>query len=158
MIKRPLITEKSTNLTKLNLYTFEVSKEMDKKSIAQLVKDKFSVDVISVKTVKIHPKKRTQRSRKGFFTQPGMKKALVQVKKGQKIALFETEKKAEVQTAETEEAKTLKEKKNLLKGTKVKVEKVAKEKEEKISKPKSKKEEKKKTTKEKSIEKKKGKK
>lgn len=62
------------------------------------------------------------------------KKALVKIKPGQKIALFEAapeEKEVKVTTVEGEQVATIKEKKSLLKGTKVKIEKETKKKEEK---------------------------
>lgn len=128
MIKRAHITEKSMGLVRSNFYTFEVAKAMTKLDVAKLVKDKFGVDVLSVRMVNTPSKRKLQRSRKGYFTRAGIKKALVQVKKGQKIALFEKEKEPEVKTAESKD-ETIKEKKSVLKGTKVKVEKVAEKKE-----------------------------
>lgn len=145
MLKRPLISEKSMKFSNDGLYTFEVALAANKDQIKRLVSEKFSVDVLSVKTIRLPSKRKMQRTRKGYYSSSPLKKALVQVKKGQKIALFETTKEPEVITSETE---TLKEKKNL-KGTKVKVEKTVK-KEEKKAEPK------KKTAKQKSIEKKKG--
>jgi ribosomal protein L23 len=143
MLKRAYITEKSMGLTRSNFYTFVVSKAMTKLSVAKLVKNRFGVDVLSVRMLNTPSKRKLQRSRKGYFTRAGIKKALVEIKKGQKIALFEQEKEPEVKvkTAETPEVK---EKKSVLKGSKVKVEKVEK------------KDQKTKTAKQKSIEKKKG--
>jgi large subunit ribosomal protein L23 len=127
MLKRPIISEKSMDLTKIGLYTFEVAKNATKKGIAKLVAEKFKVEVISVKTVNVKGKVRMQRSRKGYYTVGDIKKAIVQVKKGQKIALFENvgeEEKVEatVTTGEGEPIK-IKEKKSMLGGPKVKIEK-----------------------------------
>lgn len=131
MIKRAIITEQSMGRAKNNFYTFEVSKDSTKELIAKLVAQKFGVDVLAVKTITIPAKKRTQKTRKGFYYKVGMKKAIVQIKKGQKIAMFETiatEAEAEVTTVENVETKStqVKEKKSLLKGTKVKIEREAK--------------------------------
>jgi large subunit ribosomal protein L23 len=125
LIEKPFITEKSMKLAHTGLYTFLVHKEATKLEIAKIISSKFSVDVISVKTINVHPLKKLQRSRKGYFTKPGFKKAIVQLKSGQKLAVFETasapDPEAEVTTADT--VPVVKEKKSLLKGTKVKIEK-----------------------------------
>jgi len=127
MLKRPLISEKSMNITKDGFYTFLVSLHSTKKQIAKLVKDRFKVDVLSVRTINVVGKNKTQRSRKGFFNTSPIKKAIVQIKKGQKIPIFEVaeEEKEEVKvtTAEGEVIGTTKEKKSLLRRTKVKIEK-----------------------------------
>ncbi len=129
MLKRPLISEKSMNITKDGFYTFLVGLHSTKKQIAKLVKDRFKVDVLSVRTINVVGKNKTQRSRKGFFNTSPIKKAIVQIKKGQKIPLFEVVKdeKEEVQikTAEGEVIGTTKEKKSLLGRTKVKISKLS---------------------------------
>lgn len=106
-----------------NLYTFLVDKKASKEAIAKTVAQKFRVSVMSVSTINIKPKVKMQRRvRKRYFV-PGFKKAIVQVKKGQKIAIFETPKDmAVVQTAESEPM-VMREKRDLLRGTKVRVEK-----------------------------------
>ncbi len=126
MLKRPIISEQSLKLSKLGLYTFEVEREANKRQIAQLISQKFNVEVISVNTISTPGKLKRQRSRMGSFTTSGQKKAIVRLKKGQKIALFEDiaspKEEVVVTTAEGEPVK-IKEKKSLLKGTKVKIEK-----------------------------------
>ncbi|MBI3485741.1 50S ribosomal protein L23 [Candidatus Daviesbacteria bacterium] len=134
MLKRPYISEKSMILVKSNFYTFEVAKTLTKLQIAKLVKDKFKVDVVDVRVINIHGKFKNQRTKKGQFKTKGIKKALVKIKKGQKIALFEAapeEKEVKVTTGEGEQVTSIKEKKSLLKGTKVKIEKETKKKAEK---------------------------
>lgn len=120
------------NLTKTNFYTFQVDLKANKEQIAKLVKNKFNVDVLSVRTIKVAGKNKMQRTRRGFFSTSPIKKAIVQVKKGQKIPLFEVaeEEKEEVKvkTAEGEVVGTTKEKKSLLGRTKVKIEKASSEK------------------------------
>lgn len=108
MLKKAYISEKSMDLAKGGLYTFVIPLTATKEMVAKVVSEKFKVDVVSVKTVKIQGKRRLQRSRKGYYWEPAVKKALVQVKKGQKIALFEQVNKEEdvkVTTAETEAKK-----------------------------------------------------
>lgn len=126
VIKRPVITEKSMKLADKHQYTFEVDKDATKDMIAKYVSDKFSVKVLKVKTINVKGETKTQRKVRKFYQTKGFKKAIVQVGKNQKIALFETpkEEKAVVTTAEGEPIK-LKEKKDILGRTKIKVEKSA---------------------------------
>ena len=128
ILKRPIITEKSMSLVKSGFYTFEVDKGAAKKEILKAVADKFKVDVISVKIINKKGETKQQRRVRGTYQVSGFKKAIVQLKSGQKIALFETESKVEdeavVTTAESE-PQILKDKRNILRGTKVKVERGA---------------------------------
>ena len=89
LIKRPVVSEKSMGLTKQGLYTFETSLSMTKEAVAKLVKDKFKVEVVSVKSIKTPGKTKLQRNRRGYFKTADTKKMIVQVKKGQRILLFE---------------------------------------------------------------------
>lgn len=125
IIRRPIISEKSMKQAESGLYVFEVDPDANKLQIGKAVADKFNVKVLSVKTANVKGKIKSQRRvRKNYQTQ-GFKKAFVQVKKGDKIAIFETPKEeVTVTTAEGEPIK-LKEKKDLLGRTKVKVEKSA---------------------------------
>ena len=92
IIKRPILTEKSMKLAASGLYAFEVDKEATKNTIAKIVSDKFKVKVLSVKIINVKGQTKSQkRVRKSYMTS-GFKKALVQVKKGEKIAIFETPK------------------------------------------------------------------
>jgi large subunit ribosomal protein L23 len=120
ILKKPIISEKSMQLAKEGLYTFLVDKEAKKQAIKKAVEEKFAVKVVAVKTANYKIEEKKQRQRRGFFTVAGYKKAMVALAKDQKIALFETE-----QQEEKIEEK-IKEKKNLLKGTKVKIEKTNK--------------------------------
>ncbi len=124
IILLPLVNEKSMKLIGDHFYTFIVDKNATKKMVSQVVSAKFKVDCIDVKIVNVKPKIKVQRTKKGYYSTGGVKKAIVKVKTGQKIALFEvgqTEEAVTVRTAEGEEI--TKTKKSLLKGTKVKVEK-----------------------------------
>lgn len=126
VLKRPIITEKSMKLAQNGLYTFEVSKDANKPLIAKQVAEKFNVKVLSVKVINVKGQSKSQRKVRKLYKTTGFKKALVQVGKGEKIALFETPKESDVAvtTAEGEPIR-LKEKKDLLGRTKVKVEQSA---------------------------------
>ncbi len=126
VIKRPVITEKSMQMASSGLYTFEVDKGANKNSVAQDVAKRFGVNVVSVKILNAKAKLKTQRMVKRTYLSGGFKKAMVQVKKGQTIALFESkpEETAVVTTGEGE-PQILKERKDILRRTKVRVEKNA---------------------------------
>lgn len=121
----PLINEKSMLVMKDNSFTFEVSKDATKNKIERIIAKKFNVDVLSVRIINLPRKKKTQRTRRGFYHTSATKKAIIQLKKGQKIALFEAVSKTEeveVRTGEEVPTAKIKEKKSLLSGTKVKIE------------------------------------
>lgn len=91
VLVRPLITEKMNNLTEKQVkYGFLVEVNANKIEIAKAVKNKFNVDVVDVNTIKYKGKTKTQFTRKGYFKgkSASFKKALVTLKKGQKIDMF----------------------------------------------------------------------
>lgn len=89
---KPLFTEKSLREAKLGNYTFRVSSSMNKKQIAAKIAETFDVGVVKVRTVKKGPEKgRNARGRKFSFNL--IKKAIVTLKDGDKIKIFEEGKK-----------------------------------------------------------------
>lgn len=90
IIKRPLITEKSTRLVaEENKYTFRVDRRATKFQIKRAVEALFGVRVEGVRTANISGQtRRTGRMRRAV-KQPGFKKAIVEVKAGEKIKGFE---------------------------------------------------------------------
>lgn len=125
VVKKPLLTEKSMKLAKDGYFTFLVDKDARKEDIVKCVKALFGVDPVSIKVANYKGEVKLQRNRKGYTKTAGYKKAMVQLKKGQKIDIFQpVDEKVEVRTAEGEVI--TKEKKSMLKGTKVKIEKGAK--------------------------------
>ena len=88
VIVRPVISEKSFQLVQAhNQYTFRVLEQAHKTEIRQAIEDLFDVTVTDVRTstVKSKPKRRgASRGRR-----PGWKKAIVELKPGDKIELFE---------------------------------------------------------------------
>ena len=128
IIKRPIITEKSMKLAQNNFYTFEVDKNATKIEIAKKVAEKFGVKVISVKTINVKGETKSQKRVRKSYKSAGFKKAMVQVGKGEKIAMFETPKEGfsqDVKVTTAEGTQVLKEKKDLLGRTKVRVERGA---------------------------------
>lgn len=125
ILKRPIITEKSMKLAQNNFYTFEVERSATKLMVAKKVTEKFNVKVLKVKIMNVKSHTQQQKKvRKNFRTQ-AYKKAVVQLSKGERIALFETPKEEVTVTTAEGEPIRIKEKKDLLGRTKVKVEKGA---------------------------------
>ncbi len=87
---KPWITEASTSLTQWNKYVFIVDKKADKKIIAQAVKSLYRVTVTSVNIVNAPKKKRVYGRTSGW--KASFKKALVTLKAGDKIDLFQEKK------------------------------------------------------------------
>ena len=87
VIKRPLITEKSTKLIELGKYTFEVMQGVNKVEIAKAVEQAFKVNVVKVNVINVRKKER----RVGKYTglRPAVRKAIVTLQKGQTLDVFE---------------------------------------------------------------------
>lgn len=84
----PVVTEKSYSLAALDKYVFKVAPSANKNQIKQAIKDLFKVDVVSISTVK-KASRRVRSMKTGKYTNlPVEKKAIVQIKKGQKIEIF----------------------------------------------------------------------
>jgi len=87
VILTPVITERSMQMIKSGKYTFKVAKNSDKRKIKKAVKDKFGVDAVSVATIIVKPRKKNINRHE--ITVSAFKKAIVKIKSGQKIELFE---------------------------------------------------------------------
>jgi large subunit ribosomal protein L23 len=91
VILRPVISEKSMDLTQRNKYTFRVHEDANKLQIKQAVQDLFKVTVlaVNVSTTKAKEKQRgTKRGRVSGSSSP-WRKAVVTVSAGDKIEFFE---------------------------------------------------------------------
>lgn len=89
---KPLVTEKMTALMESeNKYGFIVEYNSNKIEIAKAIEQKFNVEVVAVNTIKYKGKTKTQFTRKGRFTgkTPRFKKAIITIKEGQTLDLFE---------------------------------------------------------------------
>ena len=91
ILKRPIVTEKITALQERRQYSFEVALEANKIEIAKAVEKKFKVTVLSVRTLTVKGKRKTQLTRRGRFEgrTNTWKKAIVTLKEGDKIDYFE---------------------------------------------------------------------
>lgn len=89
VIGKPLVTEKTMSLTEQGWYSFKVNMDATKGKIEEFVKGSFGVDVIDVKTL-IMPGKAKRVGRTNRYTKtPKWKKAVVRIKEGQKIDIFD---------------------------------------------------------------------
>jgi len=86
---RPLITEKTMQLTAKDRFTFVVAKKATKHAIAEIVEKQFKVNVLDVATSVIKGKIRRFGTKRIPKAMTDGKKAIIQLKKGQKIDLFE---------------------------------------------------------------------
>jgi large subunit ribosomal protein L23 len=88
IVRRALVTEKGTQIREgQNGYLFEVARDANKIEIKQAVEAIFSVNVTSIRTLRVHGKPKRVGRHAGH--RPDWKKAVVSLKKGQTIELFE---------------------------------------------------------------------
>ncbi len=87
ILRKPVITEKSTSLLEDNKYTFIVDPRANKMQIKQAVESIFKVKVEKVNTVNVKGKVKRVRNIPGKT--PDTKKAIVTLKQGDRIEIFE---------------------------------------------------------------------
>jgi large subunit ribosomal protein L23 len=89
---KPVFTEKSTKMAKMCKYSFWVAPNDNKMGLKSEIAKLFGVHVTSIKTIKKAGEKgRTARGKK--FNKLASKKAIVTIKDGEKIDIFEESKK-----------------------------------------------------------------
>ncbi len=88
ILRRPLITEKNTAIqAPQGKYAFEVAAGANKEQVKQAVEKAFNVSVTGVNMMTVPGKGRRARGR--IVMTPSWKKAVVTLKPGDKIELFE---------------------------------------------------------------------
>jgi len=87
VLRRPLITEKNTDLQAQGKYAFEIAHEANKRQVKQAVEKAFKVKVTAVNVLTV-PGKRRRVGRRQVLT-PSWKKAIVTLQPGDKIGFFE---------------------------------------------------------------------
>ncbi len=87
VLRRPLVTEKGTYLQEQNKYLFEVAINANKPQIKQAVEKAFDVTVKSVNLMTVAGKKK--RYGRAITKRPDWKKAVITLKEGDKIQIFE---------------------------------------------------------------------
>lgn len=87
LIKRPVITEKTTKLMEENKYCFIVDPKANKTQIKQAVEELFKVKVRSVNTLNVLGKVKRMGRYEG--RRSSWKRAIVTLEKGSRIEFFE---------------------------------------------------------------------
>jgi large subunit ribosomal protein L23 len=87
VILAPVVSEKSYHASTHGTYTFKVHQHAHKTQIRQAVEELFDVKVVRVNVIKMQPKPK----RRGLYrgTRPGWKKAVVQLRAGDTIEIFQ---------------------------------------------------------------------
>lgn len=88
IIIQPVVSEKSTGFLDTNKYAFRVSMDANKIVVRQAIKKIFGVQPESVNIIIVRGKRR--RLRYKFGKTPAWKKAIVTLKAGDKIEVFES--------------------------------------------------------------------
>jgi large subunit ribosomal protein L23 len=83
----PVVSEKSYSLITDRKYTFKVHEDAHKTQIRQAVEELFDVQVQSVNISRVQPKPKRRGLTRG--RRPGWKKAIVQLREGHEIEIFE---------------------------------------------------------------------
>ena len=83
----PVVSEKSYGQIGQHKYTFKIHKNAHKTQVRQAVEELFEVKVVAVNIVKVQPKPKRRGLTRG--TKPGWKKAIVELKAGDTIEIFE---------------------------------------------------------------------
>ncbi len=87
IVLAPVVSEKSYHGSVYGKYTFRVHPDAHKTQIRQAVEDLFEVHVVSVNVSKVQAKPKRRGAIKG--TRQGWKKAVVQLKVGETIEVFQ---------------------------------------------------------------------
>jgi large subunit ribosomal protein L23 len=83
----PVVSEKSYSLIEENKYSFRVHDKAHKTQIRQAVEQLFDVHVEAVNILKVQAKPKRRGMNRG--KKPGWKKAIVQLREGERIEIFE---------------------------------------------------------------------
>ena len=86
IIKNPRVTEKASFLAEKNAYTFDVPKNSNKTEVKKTIEALYKVKPVKVNMISIPSKKVFKRGISGIKS--GGKKAIVYLKKGDKIELI----------------------------------------------------------------------
>lgn len=86
ILVRPLVTEKSTALQQMGQYVFEVAKDANKLEVRKAVKAVYGVTATAIRVITVLGK--PVRSRAGMSRRSSWRKAIVTLKKGDRIDLF----------------------------------------------------------------------
>jgi len=90
IIKKPLITEKAMKVAQDNRYTFIVDQRASKGQIKEAVRRFLKVEPVRVWTMKVKGEERWSSGRRRKIKVANFKKAIVEIKKGQKLDFYES--------------------------------------------------------------------
>ncbi len=86
VLKNPHVTEKASDLIGKNQYVFKIFSQTNKTEVKKAIEDVFKVNVLDVKIINTPKKKRRLGKIKGF--RKGYKKAIIRIRKDQKIEVL----------------------------------------------------------------------
>ena len=91
ILKKPIITEKVTNMNEHGVYGFVVDRRANKIQIKEAVQEHYGVTVEKVRTMNYQGKSKTRYTKSKVITgrAPSYKKALVKVAEGEFIDFYE---------------------------------------------------------------------
>ncbi len=87
IVLAPIVSEKSYHGSVNGKYTFRVHEDAHKLQVRRAVEELFDVNVVRVNILKVQPKPKRRGQIKG--KKPGWKKAVVQLKPGETIEVFQ---------------------------------------------------------------------
>ena len=90
VILSPIISEKSMSDASKGKYSFRVHNKSTKKDIKKAVEEKFKVNVIKTATIFTKKRKTRMGTKKAQTLNKFYKKAIVTLKEGQKISIFDS--------------------------------------------------------------------
>jgi len=90
ILKKPLVTEKASELNEANKYAFIVDKRANKVEIKKAIKDMYGVSIVSINTMNYLGKQKTRYTKAGFISgrRASFKKAIVKVAEGDMIDFY----------------------------------------------------------------------
>jgi large subunit ribosomal protein L23 len=93
ILKKPLLTEKVTQLTeKLNRYTFKCDHRANKLQIKAAIEQMYGVNIVAVNTMRCFGKLKSRNTKAGMVSgrAAAYKKAIVTLKDGETIDFYST--------------------------------------------------------------------
>ena len=87
VLRRPIVTEKTTLLQEQTRYVFEIAQNANKAQVKEAVESAFKVEVVAVNIINLHGKPKRYGPR--YTKVKEYKKAVVTLKPGNKIEIFE---------------------------------------------------------------------
>ena len=83
LIKKPVITEKSTTNAQFNKYVFEVRNEANKKTVKEIIEETYKVKVEKLNSLKVKSKPKVFKGQRGSRSE--LKRIIVTLKEGSTI-------------------------------------------------------------------------